>query len=296
MSMTRTPIAISLRDLLARAGDTLAAAGIDAPAFDARAIAAHVLGTGLAAMPAMSDRALSAPQIRAIQHLVALRGRRMPLNYVLGDTEFMGLRFRSDSRALSPRHETELLAETFIARLSDSPPAAGLLLDVGCGSGVLGLSVAHSFDDIVLIGSDISLPALRLFGENARLLGLAGRTHAVAGNFLDWLSPQRARSVRYLICNPPYVQPAVYDTLQPEIVSYEPRSALISPTSDGLGAYRRLADALRHMKNLRLAGFEIGYDQYDIARIMHRARPDMTWELQKDYGAHPRIVIGETDG
>lgn len=296
MAMTRTPVAISLRDLLAHATGTLAAAGIDAPAFDARAIAAHVLDIAPGATAIISDRPLSALEIRTIDQLVALRRRRMPLNYVLGDAEFMGLRFRCDSRALSPRHETELLAETFIARLSDGPPAAGLLLDVGCGSGVLGLSAAHNFDDIVLIGSDISLPALQLFGENVRLLGLASRAHAVAGSFLDWLSPQHARSVRYLLSNPPYVRPDIYETLQPEIVNYEPRIALVSPSADGLGAYRRLADSLRQMKNLCLAGFETGYDQYDIVQVMHEARPDMTWELRNDYEGHPRIVIGETNG
>ena len=296
MVMTRTPIAMSLQDLLARAADTLADAGIDAPAFDARAIAAHVLGISIAAILTMSERPLSALEIRTICHLVALRRRRMPLNYVLGDAEFMGLRFRCDSRALSPRHETELLAETFIARLSDGPPAAGLLLDIGCGSGVLGLSVAHNFEDIVLIGSDISLPALQLFRENASLLELDHRAYPLTGAFLDWLSPQHAHSVRYLLSNPPYVRPAVYDALQPEIVNYEPRIALVSPSADGLGAYRRLADALRHMKNLCLAGFEIGYDQHDIVQVMHDARPDMIWELRNDYGGHPRIVIGQANG
>jgi release factor glutamine methyltransferase len=296
MFMTPTPVATSLRDLLAGATDMLAAAGIDTPAFDARVIAAHVLDTSLAAMPTMLERPLSAVDVRMIDHLLALRGCRMPLNYVLGDAEFMGLRFRSDSRALSPRQETELLAETCIARIGAAPPAAGLLIDVGCGSGVLGLSVAHSFDDITLIGSDISLPALELFNENVHILGLANRAHSVAGAFLDWLSPQHARSVRYVVSNPPYVRPDIYSTLQPEIVDYEPRCALISPTADGIGAYRRIADALHHMMDLRFAGFEIGYDEVHVIDIMNRARPDMTWELHNDYGRHPRIVLGETNG
>ncbi len=288
-------LAMPIRSLLRGAAEALAAAGIDASDFEARAILAHVLEASPGSIAA-ADCEIPPTDTRIMNHLVALRSRHMPLNYVLRSAEFMGLTFRSDARALSPRQETELLAEIFSEHMQRAGPVSGLLVDVGCGCGVLGLSVAYTFCDLTLISSDISATALQLYGENARLLGLTERSYAVAGSYLEWLSPGGAQSVRYLLSNPPYVRPADYEALQPEIVRYEPRVALVSPSLDGLGAYREMAARLPDMVNLRLAGFEIGYDQAEVADIMRRARPDMKWHVHDDYAGHPRIVIGEADG
>ncbi len=311
MKPLHSEAAVPIRSLLAAAADSLAAArpepvesacpepgqaaGTDRPDFEARAILAHVLDTSPGSIAA-ADCEISPTDARIMNHLVALRTRHMPLNYVLRNAEFMGLRFRTDARALSPRQETELLAEIFIEHMQRAGAVSELLVDVGCGCGVLGLSVAYTFCDLTLISSDISGAALQLYRENARLLGLTERSYAVAGSYLRWLSPEGARSVRYLVSNPPYVRPADYEALQPEIVRYEPRVALVSPSSDGLGAYREIAAGLPDMVNLHLAGFEIGYDQAQVADIMRQARPDMKWNVHNDYAGHPRIVIGEANG
>jgi release factor glutamine methyltransferase len=132
--------------------------------------------------------------------------------------------------------------------------------------------------------------------ENATALGLTGSVSAVRGSYLEWLGPEAAASIGYVISNPPYIRPDVYPTLAPEIVSYEPRAALVSPTPDGLGAYRSIAAALGMMHALRLVGLEIGYDQAEVVDLMRQARADLVWRVHNDYSGHPRIVIGEADG
>ncbi len=278
-----------------RAIDRLADAGIEAARFEAKVIAAHVLDTEPGQI--ISSRQPIAPiKARTIDHLVALRTARMPLNYVIGSLTFMGLRFIVDRRALSPRPETELLAEMFIQRLAAHPPTQGTLVDIGCGSGVLGLSAAHECPQLTVISSDISTAALQLASENAALLGLTKRVSFVCGSYLEWLKPGAETGVEYLISNPPYVRPDVYPNLAPEILDYEPRMALASPTADGLGAYRTIAGAIREMGSLRLVGLEIGHDQAEVIRLMRAARADFRWRLHNDYSGHPRIVMGEADG
>ena len=285
----------SVGAVLNRAMDRLTQAGIEAPRFEAKVIAAHVLDTETGAIVS-SREPVSAIQSRTIDHLVSLRAHQMPLNYVIGSVTFMGLRFMVDARALSPRPETELLAEMFIHRVAGYRPAQGTLIDIGCGSGVLGLSVAHELPQLSVVGCDISPAALMLFSENAAALGLLGRVSAVRGSFLDWLGREAAGRIEYIISNPPYVRPDVYATLAPEIIRYEPRTALLSPTPDGLGAYRSIADALRLMHAVRLVGLEIGYDQAEVVHLMRESRPDLIWRVHNDYSGHPRIVIGEADG
>ena len=283
---------VSVGSLLTESIATLNAADISAADFEAQCIIAHVLDTRPGRL--RDSMVVAAVQRRLIGHLLALRCRRMPLNYVLGNAEFMGLEFRCDSRALSPRPETELLAELLIERIGSS--ATGLLLDIGCGSGVLGLSVAYRVPGITVVGSDVSLAALQLFIENSRRLGLTDRAFAVSGSYLDWLSSGAASMVRFLVSNPPYVRPDDYLELQPEIVRYEPREALVSPSADGLGAYHQIATRLDEMTGLQLVGLEIGYDQSEVAQIMKQARPDMRWSVEKDYSGNPRIVLGECGG
>ena len=286
---------ISVGAVLNCAIDRLTRAGIEASRFEAKVIAAHVLDTEPGAIVS-SRQPVSAIQSRTIDHLVSLRANRMPLNYVIGSVTFMGLHFKVDARALSPRPETELLAEMFIHRVARHQSTGGTVIDIGCGSGVLGLSVAHELPQLSVVGADISRAALQLFLENATALGLTGRVSAVRGSFLEWLAPEAAGRIEYVISNPPYVRPDVYSTLAPEIVSYEPRAALVSPTPDGLGAYRSIATTLGMMDAVRLVGLEIGYDQAEVLDIMRQARADLIWRVHNDYSGHPRIVIGEADG
>ncbi len=281
----------TVREMLDAASEILTTSGADSPRFDAEVLLAHILDTkpGIIASPLPPRPTLE--QTHIFYNLLELRRRGMPLNYVVGTCEFMGLTFRCDSRALSPRHESELAAEILIEQ-AKAHGGQGWLVDVGCGSGVLGLSAGYYLPDVKVTGCDISAAALELFSENAALLDISARVQAVQSSFLDWLSSEAAGKVRYLVSNPPYVREAIYPTLQREIVEYEPKVALVAPTVDGLGAYREMAARLSEMTQLEVAVFEVGYDQAAVSGIMIAARPDMAWNLKDDYGGNQRMVIG----
>ncbi len=282
-----------IKDLIDEAEEAFKAAGFDVPRFQARVIMAHILDIDIGTMASEARREITPHQVRAFRHLVSQRADHMPLNYVLGNVEFMGLTFLCDSRALSPRQETELLAEMMVERVQKDDFHDGIALDIGCGSGVLGLTLAHFAPSLHVIGSDISFDALQLFCENARRLGLTHRVTAVQGRYIDWLWHHHSDRIAYIVSNPPYVRPDEYDELDPEITQYEPKEALISHTDDGLGAYWEIAMRLDIFQKLRIVAFEIGYQQQEVRQIMREARPDMHWELHNDYSGNPRIVIGE---
>ena len=115
------------------------------------------------------DRPLKEETLRTLRALVKRRSRGEPLQHLLGSVEFCNLKFKTDGRALIPRPETEELAE--LLRTSQIPPPSRIL-DMGCGSGVLGLSITEAFEESSLVLADISPEALELASENAAGLKL----------------------------------------------------------------------------------------------------------------------------
>ncbi|CAM2006964.1 N5-glutamine methyltransferase family protein [Acanthopleuribacter pedis] len=150
----------------------------------------------------------------------ALEGR--PWAYLLGSMPFHRWTFKCDERALIPRVETEWLVDAIIKKHGDKPPAR--LLDLCCGSGNIGLSLAAAFPDSHVVLTDISQDALDLAGENAELLGVADRVTIRQGDLWDCLN--EGERFDCITANPPYVDPT--DWLQPGVAEYEPHVALYS--------------------------------------------------------------------
>ncbi len=176
-----------------------------------------------------------------------------PLQYVLGTADFMGLRFLCDARALIPRPETETLCELALFRLKGKGmPRA---LDLCCGTGAIGLSIAHFRPDARLLLTDVSDDALSLARENANRLNASNASFALGDLFAA------AEGVFDLIaCNPPYLDRTDMDELQPE-VRREPALALFGGP-DGLDFYRRIAkDAPRFLAPGGILLLEVGQGQ-----------------------------------
>jgi len=124
--------------MLKEAAARLRAAGIEAPLAEARILLAHVLKVPLTRLDLLVASHVESGVAERYSELVAERATRRPLAYVTGDTEFMGLRFRCDERALVPRPETEVLVEAVL----DLVAGHEVVLDIGTGTGAIGLSVA----------------------------------------------------------------------------------------------------------------------------------------------------------
>ena len=179
-----------------------------------------------------------------------------PLQYILGEWEFMGLPFRVGSGALIPRQDTETLCETALSWLKNRPGAT--VLDLCCGTGCIGVSLGK-LDGARVAFADISPDALALAKENARKNG-------VIGDFYESdLLAAVPGAYDLIACNPPYLTAAEMENCQKEL-TFEPALALFGG-EDGLDFYRRLAAQWEaHVSPGGLLLMEIGYAQGEAVR------------------------------
>jgi release factor glutamine methyltransferase len=251
---------------------------------------AHVLDVGPNDVLLKARESLATEEEAAARALLELRATRMPLQYATRTAYFGGLRLRSDDRALIPRQETEQLVDAVLDRL----PGVALapdewLADIGCGTGVIGLTIAARVPHLRVILSDISAEAVALARENAESLGLTDRVTLLEGSYLEPLSAAGLNDrVSVLVCNPPYVRPREVTMLTPEIHA-EPLLAITSPAADGLEGYRIMAQQIAGLPRLRLLAFEVGFAQEeDVADLF---RPVGTVEILPDFQGIERVVI-----
>lgn len=265
-------------------------AGVPTPDFDARVLAAHVLDIRLSQLPMHRQRLLTGDELAAFEGLVASRARREPLQYLTGDTEFYGLRFLCDRRALVPRPDTETLIEVAVELAEEL--GITRIADIGTGCGIIAVTLAHQLPEAELLATDSSEEALALAAENVALHKLQRRVTLACGSWLEPLHDAGwADSVEMIVSNPPYIREEDLDTLMPEIVEHEPREALVGPDADGMGAYRAIVASCRELPALRAVAFEVGQGQAaavgDMIRDALHAREII---VRKDLGQINRVV------
>ncbi len=242
---------MTLQEALGRAAETLRPIAGESAPFEARQLLGFALGPGGMAGP----RSAPLPPGAAARLDAALRRRQKgePLQYILGEWEFMGLPFFVGPNALIPRPDTETLCEA-VLRLR--PQGKGLrLLDLCCGTGCIGLSLAK-LGGYSLTLSDISPACLALAKRNARRNGVEAAFYLG-----DLFAPLEGLPPFHIICcNPPYIPRGDIPSLQPE-VQWEPRLAL-DGGMDGLDFYRRIAGEYeKFLAPGGLLALEMGYDQ-----------------------------------
>ncbi len=251
---------------------------------DARILLAHVLGKR---SPGPSDAAAPLSDDQRSRFLALLRRRRggEPVQYLIEEWDFFGRTFRVDPRALIPRPETEHLIEESLRETR----APAWILDLGCGSGVLAVTLALEFPKARVVATDASVDALGLAHENARRHGVSDRV-LFAG--ADWLSAFAAARFDLALSNPPYVSVADRGTLPASVRDFEPAAALFA-SADGLSEIRALLAAV---PGALAPGspylFELGFGQRDDVAAMIAALP--AWELLRfapDLAGIPRIAV-----
>lgn len=249
-----------------------------------RILLAHILGVKnpLALDPA---RPLTAGQSREFAAARLRLAGGEPLQYILGEWDFFGRTFRVDPRALIPRPETEYLVEQAL-REARSP---GRVLDLGCGSGVLAVTLALEFPAARLVAVDFSPAALALARENVRRHGVEDRV-ALLGS--DWLAALSGAPFELAVANPPYVSEHEKGSLPENVRRFEPHSALFAG-QDGLSEIRSLLDALpAHLEKGAPFLFEFGFGQKE--RIERAVAGRNDWKLVRfvdDLAGIPRVAV-----
>jgi release factor glutamine methyltransferase len=180
---------------------------------------------------------LTANQVTRYHALLARRARHEPIQYILGEQEFYGLRFEVSPAVLIPRPETEHLVEAALARLPTTGSAR--IADVGTGSGAIAVALAHSRLKVEIVALDVSPSALHVATRNAEAHGVSARVLCLQSNLLAAVQGQRFAMI---VSNPPYV--ATTEQLELQVACYEPHQALFAG-EDGLGVYRHLIPQAR---------------------------------------------------
>ncbi|SDE64606.1 peptide chain release factor N(5)-glutamine methyltransferase [Sporomusa acidovorans] len=263
-----------------------ASKGIANPRLDAEVLLSHIMAKDRLHLYTNFDQPLTAEELAAYRQAVKRRVMRMPVAYINGHKEFMGLDFVVNPAVLIPRPDTEILVEAALARLSGIPAPA--IADLGTGSGAIIVSLLANITAAVGTAVDISAEALAVARENAGRLGVAERLTLLRG---DMLVPLAGKTFDALVANPPYIPDKDIAGLSPE-VRQEPRLALRGG-SDGLDFYRRLVD--KGADYLNAGGFiavEVGINQAGPVAALADDDSRLNREtIIKDYAGIERVVI-----
>ncbi len=259
--------------------------GITEARLDAELLLAYCIKVDRFQLYLAPGRPLSGSEWDDYQTLVMLRGRRKPLQYILGKQEFMSLELQVTPAVLIPRPDTEILVEAALV-WAGTQPRPLRILDLCTGSGAIGISLARYLEGVEVWAGDISPAALKVARSNADRCG-------VIVNFAqgDLLTPFLGNRFHLVTSNPPYIPSPIIPTLQPELAA-EPQLAL-DGGSDGLDFYRRLAQELHLV--LEPGGkimLEIGWDQGSEVESIFAGAGFCHLELLKDYGQRNRVLVG----
>lgn len=237
--------------------------GIEDARRNMQMLVARTLGCGRMDLYVQFDRPLDESSLAPLRDMLKKRGEGIPLQHLLGTVGFHRREFKTDARALIPRPETEELAEWI---LSWELPAKQRILDMGCGSGVLGLTLAAERPEWSVTLADISPDALSLARDNAASLGVEN-AELIHSDLFSGLSG----SFDIIVANLPYVPETERSTLSREVL-HDPALALFGG-EDGLDVIRRFApDAFRHLAPGGWIALEIGHDQASpVERILQTA-------------------------
>ena len=220
------------------------------------------------------------------ESLKALSENR-PIQYVIGHVNFYGLKFKVNENVLIPRFETEELAENIKNYLEKKNLTNPKILDLGCGSGVIGLTLKHFFPNSLVTLVDISEEALKVAESNARSLELDV-------NFIksDWFSNVTIDKYDVIVSNPPYIM--TDEEIEEIVKNNEPAIALYGG-SDGLDCYRSiLKDINKYLKDDYLIAFEIGYLEGEkLKELIKETIPNSRVTIKKDLSAKDRMLFVE---
>lgn len=272
---------------LNKATAQLEAAGIDTARLDAEVLLAYVLNSRRLALYVHVAKELTDEQIKRYENLIHRRLDRVPVAYLVGHKEFMGLNFAVTPDVLIPRPDTEVLAQGVIEHLQDFSGRAIKIADIGTGSGAICISILKFLDNAIAEAVDVSEKALDIARFNAEKFNVTDRIIFHEGSLFE---PLAGKKFDVVISNPPYVLSEDLDNLQPEIYR-EPRIAL-DGGKDGLNFYREIIDAAPNFLNEDgFLALEVGANQADaVIKLINDGGAFSYTQIWKDLSNIERVV------
>ena len=257
---------------------------------EARTIMSYATGLGTAQLITKAKELMRDDDFAEFEKRIYARIAGKPLQYIVGMQEFMGLPFRVNPSVLIPRLDTEVLAEQVLGIIEGMGLERPEVLDLCTGSGALGVTIAAKVPGALVTMTDVSEEALKTAMGNAGLNGVNRRCSFLLGDMFEALPDDKLFDI--IVCNPPYIESDVIETLDVEVKDHEPRLAL-DGGPDGLYFYRIIADkASLHLKSGGLLALEIGCDQgVAVKRLLNKAKTYGNVRVVRDLAHLDRVVI-----
>jgi release factor glutamine methyltransferase len=272
---------MNLKNALLNITKRLESAGVSSPGSDASWLLEVVTGLGDSGLKLNANQELTTAQLKRLEGFVTRREAREPLQWIIGFTEFYGLKIETQVGVLIPRPETERLVELVLERLLN---AFAKVVDIGTGTGAIALALKAERPNLEILATDINQTALELTRKNAANLNLELET--VQTSILDGLD----RMFDAIVSNPPYLPSGDDGTLDVE-VQLEPKEALFSG-KDGLNLAREIVNAAREkLKSGGLMALEL--DPRNAATLANELEPSI-WQnvkLEADLVGRERFVL-----
>jgi release factor glutamine methyltransferase len=278
-----------LAEALQSAARTLLRKGIDDASAEAEILLGHVLGMSKTRLYTEPEKILTSTEIGQLWSLIQRRLNNEPAAYILGHCEFYGIDLCVDCHTFIPRPETELLVEQAVglARRISRPGKGITIADVGTGCGAIAISLALALPQAKIYATDISARALQVAETNCQRHAVSNHVELLQGNLLEPLS----QPVDMIVGNLPYIKDCEFKDLSPEIIDFEPVSALAGGL-DGLDEIQRMLEQMPG-KLSREGSFllEIGQGQGRVVTsLIEGYFPKASIELISDLGGIERVV------
>ena len=298
---------MTVLEAIQKSTDFLVRKNVGSPRLQTELLLAHLLSLPRMKLYLNFNRALTTAEADALRELVVRRGRREPLQHIVGSSSFCGFEMRVNGQALIPRPETELLAELGWQFLQQRErERAGLpgptALDFGTGTGCIAIALAAKCPAARVTALDSSAGALALSRENAEKNQVAGRLEFIEGTGFAGLKAAAgetgvgARTFDLIISNPPYIATAEIATLEPEVKDYDPRAALDGGV-DGLDFYRLLArEGGGHLAPAGKIMLEFGDGQGEAIGRIFTGENWIVEAVREDYSQRARILVARLAG
>jgi release factor glutamine methyltransferase len=285
-----------LLEALRSSSDFMRRAGVEGASDDAELIVLHA--AGISRLAAYTENPeISQSVISSIHEMLRRRATGEPVQYIVGEVDFLGLRISVGRGVLVPRPETELLVGEAVRLLRSSmgdekvreEGKQPLILDLCTGSGCIALALAREFRTSKVLGADISKKAIAYAKKNALLNGIDNIQFLTGPLF----GPVKGLRFDLIVSNPPYIRTEDIPGLQREISEWEPRGAL-DGGPDGLEFYRKIfGEAPVHLRERGVIAVELGFGQAPDVRKIAEDSGFQKIAVKKDFAGIERILIAE---
>lgn len=253
---------------------------------DAKLLILYVLEYNESQLLLNRQQVMPDDKIEQYKQAVLTRAAGVPLQHITHEQEFMGLSFYVDENVLIPRQDTESLIEKILQENQKHSIQTGI--DIGTGSGCIGISLAHYIKGLRMTLVDISERALEIAARNIKSNGLEDVMMTLQSNILQ---AYKGDKVDLIVSNPPYIAKEDMEDLMTEVKDHEPHLAL-TDEGDGLYFYREISAKAKHyLKKGGLLAYEIGYDQGEAVTAILKNEGYEDIELFQDLAGNDRVIL-----